>query len=99
MANRKISWDIVASKEFEQGINYIAGNSVQNAEKVRQEIVNRIEQLLGNPERHAPDKYKINNDGSYRAFELHKYRISYFIATDEIRILQIRHTSREPKPY
>ena len=49
MANRKISWDIVASKEFEQGINYIAGNSVQNAEKVRQEIVNRIEQLLAIP--------------------------------------------------
>ena len=99
MANRKISWDIGALKEFEQGIDYIAGSSVQNAEKVRQEIVNRIEQLLDNPERHAPDKFKINNDGNYRAFELHRYRISYFVAINEIRILQIRHTGREPKSY
>jgi len=99
VANRKISWDIGALKEFEQGIDYIAGSSVQNAEKVRQEIVNRIEQLLDNPERHAPDKFKINNDGNYRAFELHRYRISYFVAINEIRILQIRHTGREPKSY
>ena len=46
-----------------------------------------------------PDKYKLNNNGLYRAFELHHLRITYYITPDKIRILRVRHTSREPKNY
>ncbi|MBK8607580.1 MAG: type II toxin-antitoxin system RelE/ParE family toxin [Chitinophagaceae bacterium] len=47
----------------------------------------------------APDKFKENNDGSYRAFEKHHYRISYRFDNRVIRILRVRHTSREPILY
>ena len=48
---------------------------------------------------HAPDKYRSNNNGNYRAYELHHFRIAYFIAEEHIRIVRIRHTSMEPKDY
>jgi plasmid stabilization system protein ParE len=48
---------------------------------------------------HAPDKYRLNNDGSFRAYEIHQYRIAYFIGEDHIRIVRMRHTSQEPQEY
>ena len=48
---------------------------------------------------HAPDKHRSNNNGNYRAYELHHFRIAYFIAEEHIRIVRIRHTSMEPKDY
>ncbi len=51
------------------------------------------------PEKHQIDKYKINNNGNYRAFELHHYRVSYLIKQEEIVITPIRHASMKPKPY
>ena len=56
MVNRKLNWDKIALQQFNQSINYIAQDSVQNAEKVRVEIIEKIEQLLEHPEKYAPDK-------------------------------------------
>ena len=97
MANRKITWAKTALKQFEAAINYIAEDSIQNAEKVRKEILEKIEKLRVNPEIYTFDKHKASNDGSYRAFELYRYRIAYRIIEMEIRIFRVRHTSREPK--
>lgn len=71
----------------------------KNAEKVRKDILETIARILKYPSMYPPDKYKKENDGSFRAFELYRYRISYHVSTREIRILRIRHTRREPKLY
>jgi plasmid stabilization system protein ParE len=99
MENRTIIWDRVALKEFVAAIEYIAKDSIQNAEIVRSAIIKKIEATLSNPDMFMPDKYKLNNNGLYRAFELHHLRIAYYITPDKIRILRVRHTSREPKIY
>ena len=99
MASRKITWSKQAVNQFNKAIDYIANDSIQNAEKVRVELLNKINALPAHPEIYSPDKFKENNDGNYRAFELHRYRIAYFVSTAEIRILRVRHTSREPKTY
>ena len=99
MQNRTISWDTVALKHFIAVIEYIARDSSQNAEKVRSEIIEKIEMLPANPEVFPPDKYKSNSNGLYRAFELHRLRIAYHISSDKIRILRVRHASREPQNY
>ena len=42
---------------------------------------------------------KSENDGSYRAFEKHGYRIAYRFTKDIIRVLRIWHTKMKPKTY
>jgi len=59
MANRKITWSKSALRQFETAMNYIAEDSIQNAEKVRKEILEKIETLIAHPEIYSPDKYKV----------------------------------------
>lgn len=54
---------------------------------------------MKNPFIFEHDRFKFDNDGSFRAFEEFKYRVAYKITEDQIRILRIRHTSREPIEY
>lgn len=96
---RKIKWDKNAAIQFRKAIAYIREDSPQNADKVKHEILSKIEDLLPAPEKHTPDKYKISNNGNYRAFELHHYRVSYLVKDEEIIIARIRHTSMKPKNY
>jgi addiction module RelE/StbE family toxin len=93
---RKIIWDKNALKYFKDAIEFIRKDSPQNAQKIKQEIKGSVLALLDHPEKHAKDKYRINNNGSFRAYELHRYRITYFVSDSEIRIVRIRHSSQEP---
>lgn len=95
----QIKWNKKAIEQLDKVIEYIEQDSPQNAEKVRQDVFLKIHSLIHQPEKFNPDKYKINNDGSFRAFELYHYRISYRLLTNEIRILRIRHTKMTPKKY
>lgn len=99
VVKRKISWDKQAAMYFGRAIGYIRKESPQNADKVKQEILRKIVELSVSPEIHPADKYKQNNNGSYRCFELHRYRISYLVKEHEIIIARVRHTSQEPKEY
>ncbi|MBS1496841.1 MAG: type II toxin-antitoxin system RelE/ParE family toxin [Bacteroidetes bacterium] len=94
-----IKWNLAAVKQFDKAIEYIASISVQNAQKVETGLINAIQKIAQQPEFYPRDKYKLNNDGSFRAFELHRYRISYRYIKKEIRILRVRHTSMNPLPY
>jgi plasmid stabilization system protein ParE len=99
----KIALNLVLSNEAKKSLqaayNYIKKDSFQNAEKVREKIVFAIKQLPHNPEKYNLDKYKLHNDGFYRAFEIYHYRISYFVSLTEVRIIRIRHTKMNPLNY
>jgi plasmid stabilization system protein ParE len=99
MKKRKIRWDKPALIYFSEAIRYISKDSAQNADKVKEEIMEKISELSIRPEIYAPDKYKQNNTGNYRAFELHRYRIAYLVKDEEIIITRVRHTSQEPQSY
>jgi len=92
-------WSPVAISQLQKAYRYIKKDSPQNAEKVRNEIVAVTISLALNAERFPPDKYKQRNDGSYRAFELHRYRISYKIMKDVILVVRLRHTGMSPLSY
>lgn len=94
-----IKWSKRAVQQLDEAIRYIERNSPLNAEKVRKELLLKIDALSANPAIHTPDNYKTKNDGSFRAFELHHYRVSYRFKTNEIRVIRIRHTKMNPLNY
>lgn len=99
----KLLYQIVWTKRSQQHLkaayNYISEDSSQNALKVIEDIIAAANKAIANPEFYNPDKYKVNNDGSYRAFEKHRYRIVYRYKKGIIRILRVRYTKMEPKKY
>ena len=99
MKKRKIQWDKETLDLFKAAIKYIRSKSFQNADSVKADILAKVSELAEKPEIHPPDKYKKDNDGRYRAFELHRYRISYLVKETEIIIARFRHTSLEPGTY
>jgi plasmid stabilization system protein ParE len=92
-------WSKRATLELNKAYEYIREDSPQSAAKVRDEIIDITLDLPMHPEKYPPDKYKKENDGSLRAFEIYRYRISYKIMPDEIRIVRMRHTRRSPLTY
>ena len=95
----QVVWTNRARKNLKQVYDYIREDSPQNAYKVVEAISTAVYKAIKNPEVYRPDKYKINNDGSYRAFEKHRYRVVYRFNKDTIRVLRVRHTSQEPLKY
>jgi plasmid stabilization system protein ParE len=98
-AELKIKWNRRAIKQLDDAIAYIDRTSPAGAEKVKKAILSGIDALVKHPEKHKPDKYKTENDSSFRAFEKHHYRISYRHKGNEIRIIRIRHTKMNPQEY
>lgn len=95
----EIVFDKVAKVHLKEAYDYIRNDSPQNAVKVLARITASISKLAKEPEKNPPDKYRLNNDGSYRAYEIDRYRITYKISPPQILIIRIRHTSREPLHY
>lgn len=96
---REIIWPTLAQRQLEKAYGYILQRSYQNAEKVKEDILTSTRKLAEQPEMHPPDKYRKDNDGSFRAYELHHYRIAYRVTEKRITIVRIRHTSMEPLHY
>lgn len=71
-----IVWNLKAKQELKKVYDFILKDSYQNALKVRQEIIDAVMSLNEYPNKYQPDKYKTNNDGTWRVFEIHHYRIS-----------------------
>ncbi len=92
-------WSKKAKLQLQKAFDFIKQDSLQNAEKVRDEIIDATIDIANHPEKYSPDKYKTTNDGSYRAFEIHRSRISYRVTKDTIRIVRMRHISRSPLNY
>jgi plasmid stabilization system protein ParE len=96
---KEVIWDELARTTLKDAYDYIKKDSIQQAEKVKQEILQASKNLADHPEMYPPDKYRKDKDTRFRAFEKHSYRISYFIIKDTIRILRLRHVKQEPREY
>ena len=94
-----VVWSNSSKDELKKAFEYIALDSIQNAQIVRDTLIDLTIDLLENPEKHPLDKFKKNNDGTWRAFEKHHYRVSYHILKNQIRIVRMRHTSKSPLNY
>ena len=96
---REVRWPLQVQKQLAKAYSFILLRSYQNAEKIKAAILDSTRKLPGYPEMYPRDKYRKNNDGSFRAYEIHRYRITYRITDKEIIIVRVRHTSMEPREY
>lgn len=96
---RNIIWRKSARLYLEKAIDYIRQDSVKNADIVSKAILATIDKASRFPGHFPPDKYKHNNTGSFRAFEIYSFRISFYADADTLRIVRIRHTKQMPKNY
>ncbi len=94
---RVLVWDKEALNHLKDIYDYLkTGNNLVYAKEVKDTILKTTKELLANPNLYEQDRFKSDNDGSFRAFEKFKYRVAYKITQEQIRILRVRHTSREP---
>jgi plasmid stabilization system protein ParE len=97
--NHEVVWTKRSQQHMKKAYDYISKESQQNAVKVLEDIVAAVNKAIPNPEFYSADKFKKNNDGSYRAFEKHHYRIAYRFSDKVIRVLRVRHSKMEPRDY
>lgn len=99
MVTRKeyhIVWDTPASEELDRELHYLQKRSIEAPRIITNGILDKIKAIKTDPYICEVDRFKLVNDGTYRAFVVFRYRVSYRILKDIIHILRIRHTSREP---
>jgi plasmid stabilization system protein ParE len=94
-----VIWSKTAKAQLQQAYYYIIKDSLQNGQLVRDKIIELTNDLSKHPEKYPPDKFKQNNDGSYSAFEIFRYRVSYRILNNKVLIVRLRHTSMSPLLY
>ncbi len=95
----KLLWDKAALDELVEIIDYIFKESPQGARIVRDSIQSQVNSIKKNPLIFEVDHLKLNNEGSFRSTTIYNYRITYKISKNQIFILRVRHTSREPLEY
>jgi plasmid stabilization system protein ParE len=96
---KKIVWSFDALDQLEKALTWISQNSPSHAEILEVGILEKVSQASLNPERFPPDKYKLDNLGNFRCFTVHKYRVSFKVSRNEIRILRIRHVKQKPESF
>jgi plasmid stabilization system protein ParE len=97
---RKLIWYKRALKNFEKILEHIEEDSIQNAEKITLEILQKLKFAKRNPEFYNRDKYKLDNPkGSYRAFEIYHIRVSIYFDEKVVRVVRVRHTKQKPLKY
>ncbi len=94
-----VIWDSMAIDQLQKAYERILKESYQGAITVRNGIIDAIDKIQEQPYKYPSDRFKKNNTGNYRAFELYSYRIAYKITDKEVLILRLRHVKQEPLPY
>ena len=95
----EIHWDKIAWNQLQELHKYISKKSLQNANRVRLEILEKVNKIPSQPTRFGLDNYKNNNDGTYRYFELYHQRIAFRVNAKVIKIMMVRSTYQEPTKY
>jgi len=101
----KKTWKVVIPRKVRSDLKEVyeylleESQSPELANRIRGEIVDRIRDLEINPHVYEPDRFRLKNDGTYRAFEKHTYRVSYRIIGHTIRIVRVRYARKKPLDY
>jgi plasmid stabilization system protein ParE len=93
---KQIIWSKNAETQYFEILEYLFEEAPQAIEIVANALLDMIESLSSQYNNYPLDRFKKNNDGSFKTAIVFSYRISYQISENNVTILRIRHTSREP---
>jgi plasmid stabilization system protein ParE len=94
----KVIWDDEAKSSLRSIYNYIKKReSVEQAKKVRVEIIDLAKSLGFMPHKYSEDPFLKNEPGDNRFKAIWSYKLVYEVTNEQIIILDIFHTSRDPK--
>jgi len=90
-----VIWSKLALKQAEKTHERIAkdSKSLTVADKIINKLFTSSDALENHPEMYSLDRFKVNNNGTYRAYEVYSYRVSYRIFKSKVRILRVRRAS------
>lgn len=96
-----IIWDRIALDHFKDILEFLSKQSSQAPKIVKDGILSRLDDVKKNALIFKLDKLKDTPNKEFRASVIYSYRITHQIkiGSREIRIIRIRHTSREPLGY
>lgn len=97
MIKRRVIWSERARVSLKAHYEYIKLDSVAAATKVKSEIIKASKELALHPEKYQLDEYYPNNPGNIRRFFRWSYRIVYQVNERDIAVLNVLHSSQEPK--
>lgn len=92
-----IEWTLSSMTDLYKTLDYIAEQSIQNAEAVLNSVNTCLEKAALNPEINPAYKYKLNNKGNCRSFEIKKCRVTYLIVKNR-KVIKVRFRSTKQKP-
>jgi plasmid stabilization system protein ParE len=95
----EVRWSKRSLDQLHEIHEYIKQDSRQGADKVVKSIAKRVDSLSTHAMIYEADRFKRNNDGSYRATSIYKFRIIYRITENQVAVLKILHTARLPRKY
>ena len=96
-----IIWDRNALNHFKEILDFLSKQNSQAPKIVKEGVLSRLDDVKKNALIFEIDKLKDSPNKEFRAFVIYSYRVTYQIkvVSKEIRVLRIRHTSREPLGY
>jgi len=94
----KIIWTHKAEADLNQAFLSLLeeSKSIETSSRIITEIYGSTDILATNPAIYKVDTLKHNNTGNVRAYEKHRYRISYLIEENTVYILRVRYARKEP---
>jgi len=97
----QVDWDRNALDDLKEILEYLSAQSSQASKIVKSAILSRIDVVKTNPFICEKDELRLPINEEFRAFVVFSYRITYHVHVKlkQVRILRIRHTSREPLLY
>ncbi len=90
----RVIWDSKAKEALKAITLFIKEESPTAAKKVRRELLKLTASLKHMPERFSTEPYLEHKGNDYRSISKWSYKIIYRVNENEVRILEIVHTSR-----
>lgn len=92
----QVLWDNEAKASLKAIISYISQDSPAAAKKVKQALLRLAASLEKMPNRFSPEFYLAEKPGNYRSVSKWHYKIIYRVKGQQVHILDIFHTSKDP---